>query len=91
MEWLYVIIGVIASQIGKSFYLIAKRVIFEHRRKKIIVLVTAAFPNNKSVTFASIKSSEKKAMDDVVEQLRKQDTLKQEDLDEYEMEPFPKK
>lgn len=91
MNWLYVIIGAIIAELGKMFYVIAKRAIYEHRRKKIIAFVTATFPDNSSITFASISSSEKKAMDEVVKQLREQGTLSDEDLDEYEMEPFPER
>lgn len=91
IELAYFVLGVIVYQILKILAKIVNRAVIEHRRKKVINIVQVMFPNHTKITFAAIDSSDKRSMDKIVEQLKDQGTLTEDDLDEYRMEPFPKK
>lgn len=80
-DWLLFVLGVITYQILKMVYLIIDRAIIEHRRKKVVRIVQALFPDNSKITFAAIDASDKRAMAQILKQLEEQGTLTQSDLD----------
>ena len=82
-EWAYFLLGVVVWQLLKMFAQIVNRMVIEHRRKKVLKLVKVQFPDHTKITFVGIDSSDKRAMDKVVKQLREEGELLAQDVEEY--------
>lgn len=72
MSWEYFILGVIVYQIGKMLALSINQTVIERRQKRFIKLVNVTFPDNKTVSFIAVDSSDKRGMQKMERYLREQ-------------------
>lgn len=91
MTWEYFILGVIAAQIGKMLYLIGREGLERHREKSVLRVARVKFPDNSSVTFTSVETSDKKAMEEIKRDILAFKPLSVARVNEYEMTPFPER
>lgn len=95
LDWLYFVLGFIAWQIIKMLAKAINHAVIEHRQRKFLKLVNVKFPDHSGVTFISVDSSDKRAMQKVERQIRERFDVPGEEnilngFDEiYREEPLP--
>lgn len=82
--WAYFIIGLIAWPFVKLLAKVINRAVVEHRRKRFLKLVSVEFPDNTSITFVAVDTSDRRAMRKMQDQLEerfRQTLFTQEEYD----------
>jgi hypothetical protein len=77
----FIFLGAVSWPFIKVLGLAINRAIVEHRRKRFLTLVSVKFPDNESITFIAVDSSDRKSLKDVERQLRAQFNVPEDDLE----------
>lgn len=80
--WVYVVLGVIAYQIGRMVYLVLDQQLRERREKRILKLVNIKFEDDrKDITIITLDTSDKRAMAKLERELRERFNFEEEEDD----------